>query len=113
MIGRIVDSISGEGVPFAYIGTDRGGQWTGTQADEGGNWSFGFLPGDLVRVASIGYRTAELTGAELSEGAGVVFLEEVAGELDPVIVTPHQDEPATASTSYLWLLLLVPLLARR
>lgn len=107
MIGRVIDSATGAGVAFAVVGTERNGAFPGVEADADGNWSFDFLPGELLLVERTGYHPAFITTEDLAAAGGIVQLAEAITELDPVVVTPSPDQGGNKG----WLLALLALLA--
>ena len=84
MQGRIVDAYTGEPVPGASLLTMRNGVPVGTAADADGRWSFGFNPGESVRVSSIGYTTRWTTAGSLALAFALTPLVE---ELPGVTIT--------------------------
>jgi len=85
MTGRVVDSVTGAGVPRASLQTVRGGIVVGTAADDDGRWSFPFLSGDAVRVSSVGYSPRYVPGASLP---GTLTLAPLVEELPGITITP-------------------------
>lgn len=98
--GTVVDSLTGQPVPRASLQAVRAGVIVGTAADDLGRWSFPFLPGEHVRVSSIGYTTRHVPAAALPGPFDLVPLVE---ELPGVTITP-------APRRNLWPLLLAALL---
>lgn len=83
MTGTIIDTATGQPVPFAYIWRVGAGPGNGAQADERGSWSFPFDLSDTLMVTSIGYEPRQIVARD---AAGVVMLNEVVDELGPVTI---------------------------
>lgn len=99
MRGRITDAQTGEGVSFAYItNAARGQRGLTVQADEDGNWTGSFAPGEMLRFAQVGYQPMT---AQAADPGGIMLVQmQPAGDLDPVII--ERERP----TGWVWLLLI-------
>lgn len=96
MKGRIIDATTGEGVPFANIGSvarrDVGGN-----ADENGNWDIPFSPGEVIYATQVSYKP--WTGRT----ADIISIQPASVNLPPVTIRPEK------KSRWGWLLLLAAL----
>ena len=76
----------------------RNGVPVGTAADADGRWSFGFNPGESVRVSSIGYTTRWTTAGSLALAFALTPLVE---ELPGVTITA----PRPRRNAWAWILI--------
>jgi len=83
MKGRITDATTGDGVPFANIGSvvrrDIGGN-----ADEFGNWDIPFQPGEVIYATQVAYKPWSGRAVE------VIALQPEPRILPPVTIRPEK-----------------------
>ena len=88
MRGKLVDIVTGEPIPFAYVTTTRNGTRVGTQSDDRGLWSFEFRSGEPLTFDVLSY--AKAFGVGNPDTFLISQMQPKAGDLGTVDVFPHQ-----------------------
>ena len=100
MRGKLVDMVTGEPIPFAYVTTTRNGTRIGTQSDDRGLWSFEFLSGEPLTFDVLSY--AKAFGVGNPDTFLISQMQPKAGDLGTVDVYPNRG----TTVSWAWWLLL-------
>ena len=88
MKGKLIDMVTGEPIPFAYVTTKRDGHQFGTQSDELGLWSFEFLPGEALTFDVLSYSKAY--GVADPSTFLISQMQPKATDLGDVVVYPNE-----------------------